>query len=106
MDFPDDIPKRDVDAGHCGRTYDSAAVPEVLSPHDLPQMLDSRGVFADQQLRQIFDRAHNTARVPFQSRFAPADEARLIGNHFDEDPVSHSSMTDKRFDGCDLHDVP
>ena len=33
-----------------------------------------------------------------------ADETGLVGDDFDEDPVSHACMTDERFDSSDFHD--
>jgi hypothetical protein len=46
----------------------------MLAIHHLPQVFDARRVFADEQLRNVFNRAHNRARVPFQCRFAPAPQ--------------------------------
>ncbi len=61
------------------------------------------GIFADDQLSDIFDRSDDAARVPFQRRFAPAEQPRLIGDDFDEHPVPHPGMADERFDGGDFH---
>jgi hypothetical protein len=43
--------------------------------------------------------------VPFESGFAPAVQAGLIGKDFDEYPVAHSRMADVRFDFGDFHGV-
>ena len=106
VNLSDDVPQRDVDPGDRGRTHDSAAMPEMLSPHHLPQMFDARGIFTNQQLRQILDRSHDAARVPFQRRFTPAKQPRLIVSDFDKDPVAHPRMADKRFNRGDFHGMP
>jgi hypothetical protein len=43
------------------------------------------------------------AAVQWQG-LSPADEARLAGDDFDKDPVSHPSMADERFDGGDFYE--
>ena len=43
------------------------------------------------------------ARVPFERRFAPAPQARLVGQDLNEDPVAHAGMADECFDLGDLH---
>jgi hypothetical protein len=75
----------------------------VLPVHHLPEVLDPRRVFADEQLRQVFDRADHAARVPLERRLAPPVQAGLIGQHLDEDPVAHPRVTDDGFDLRDLH---
>jgi hypothetical protein len=47
------------------------------------------------------------SNVEFQSvrLLTPANATGLIGDHFDEDPVSHPSMADERFDGGDFHEL-
>jgi len=79
------------------------AVPEVLAVHHLPQVLDPRRVFADDELRQVFDRPDDGPGVPFQGRLAPPEEAVLVGEHLDEHPVPHPGVADVRFDAGDLH---
>ena len=68
----EDVPQRDVDAAHRGAADDVAAVPEVLAEHHLPEMLDARRVFADDQLGEVLDGADDRARVPLERRLAPA----------------------------------
>ena len=82
------------------------AVPEVLAVHHLPEVLDPRRVFADDQLREVFDRADDGPRVPFERRLAPAEQAVLIGDDLDEHPVPHPGVADVRLDACDLHGGP
>ena len=55
------------------------AVPEVLAVHHLPEVLDPRRVFADEQLGEVLDRADDGARVPFERRLAPAEQPVLVG---------------------------
>ena len=51
----------------------------------------------------VLDRADDAARVPFERGLAPAEEAGLIGDDFDEHPVPHPGVADERFDGGDFH---
>ena len=67
-------------------------------------MLDARRVFADEQLRDVLDRANHRAGVPLQRGFAPAVETGLIGEDLDEDPIPHPRVADEGFDGGDFHD--
>ncbi len=98
MQLADNIPQRDIDPRDGCRPHDSRPMPEVLPPHHLPQMLNAGGVLANQELGNIFDRPDHTAGMPLQRRFAPAEQTRLIGQHFHEHPVPHPRMTDERFD--------
>ena len=102
--FADDVPQRQVDARDGGGAHNAVAVPEVLPVHHLPQMLGPRGIFAHEQVRHVFDRADDAARMPLQRRLAPADETGLIGDDFHKHPVSHPGMADKSFNSSDLHD--
>src|SRR5262249_5178499 len=77
--------------------------PEMLAEHHLPQMLDAARVFPDQQWRQVLDGPDHAARMPFQGRFAPAEQARLVGLDLDENPVAHPRIADRGLDGGDLH---
>ncbi len=104
VDFAEDVPQRDVDAADRGAADDAVAVPEVLAVHHLPEVLDPRGVFADQELGDVFDRADDGARVPLERRFAPAPQTGLVGEDFDEDPVAHAGVADERFDLGDFHE--
>ena len=56
-----------------------------------------------EQLGDVFDRADDRARVPFERRFAPAPQAGLVGEDLDEDPVAHAGVADERFDLGDFH---
>src|SRR5436309_3428203 len=94
VDLPHDVPQRNVDPADRGAADDAVAVPEMLPIHHLPEMLDARRVFADEQLAEVLDRADDAARVPLQRRLAPAPEAWLIDDDFDEDPVPHPGMAD------------
>ena len=75
----------------------------MLAIHHLPEVFDPRWIFSAQKLRQVFNRPDNRAGVPFEGRFAPAEESRLIRFDFDEDPVSHPRVTDEGADGGDFH---
>ena len=78
-------------------------MPEMLTVHHLPEVFGTGGIFADQQLRDVLDGTDDGARVPFESGLAPADEARLIRDHLDEDPVPHPRVADEGFDAFDFH---
>ena len=99
----EDVPERDVDPAHGRPADDVVAVPEVLAEHHLPQVLDARGVLADDQLREVLDRSDDGARVPLERRLAPAVEAGLVRHDPDEDPVAHPCVADVRLDRRDLH---
>src|SRR5688572_4263480 len=103
MDFAHDVPQSEVDARNRRPAHDAVAMPEMLAIHHLPQVLDARWVFTDEQLRQIFNRAHNGARVPFERGLTPTPKAGLIGQHFDENPVAHARVANVRLDFSDFH---
>ena len=103
MHLAEDVPERDVDAADRRAADDAVAVPEVLAVHHLPEVLDPRRVFADDQLGEILDRADDRARVPLERRLAPAEQAGLVGDDLDEDPVAHPRVADVRLDRGDLH---
>src|SRR5207249_7782740 len=98
VDLAEDVPQGDVDAGDGGAADDAVAVPEMLAVHHLPEVLDARGVLADEELAEIFDGAGDGAGVPFECRFAPAPQAGLIGGDLDEDPVAHAGVADEGLD--------
>ena len=50
--FAEDVPEGQLDAGD-GRAFQHAAFPEFLPDHDLREVPDAGGVFADQQVFQI-----------------------------------------------------
>ena len=81
-------------------------MPEVLPPHRLPKVFDPRRILADEQVGQILHRTNDAARMPFQRRFAPAEQSWLIGNNFHEHPIPHASVTNERFYGSDFHMLP
>jgi hypothetical protein len=66
-------------------------------------MFDACWVLTDQELGDIFYRGDDTASMPFQSRFAPAEQTVLVRHDFDKDPVSHASVAHERFDPSNLH---
>ena len=102
-DLADDVPQGEVDAGDGGGAHDAVPVPEVLAIHHLPEMLRPRRVLADEQLRDVFDRADDAARVPFERGLAPAEQAGLVGDDLHEHPVPHPGVADERFDFFDFH---
>src|SRR5258708_18220035 len=94
VDLAQDVPEGDVDAAD-GRTADNAgSMPKMLAVHHLPEVLDARGVLADEELADVLDGADHRPSVPFQRSFAPAEEARLIGTDFHKDPIPHAGVTD------------
>ena len=104
QDLAGDVPQGDINPRHRGRADNAAAVPKMLSKHHLPQMLDAPRIFPHDERRQILEGADHAARVPLEGSLAPAKQPRLIGFHFDEDPVAHARVADDRFDCGDLHD--
>ena len=106
MDLAEDVPQREVDAARGGSPDDAVAVPEMLAIHHLPEVLDPRRVLADDERREVLDRADDSPRVPLERRLAPAVEPVLVGEDLDEDPVPHARMADVRLDPRDLHAGP
>jgi hypothetical protein len=78
-------------------------MPEVLTKHALPQMLNPPRVFAYQQRSDVFNSAYDAARMPLQRRFAPANEPGLVGGHLNENPIPHASVADDCFNSCYFH---
>ncbi len=98
----EDVPQRVFDATDRRRADDAEAVIAVLGqhPHDL---LDVAGVAADDQRRQVFDRAKDGSRLPVQAGLAPTVEAVLVGADLHQDPVPQLGVDDGRLDGSDVH---
>src|SRR5664279_145555 len=103
MNLADNIPQGDIDAADRRPAHHAVAVPEVLAEHHLPQILDARRIFADEQRRQVLDRADDAPRVPLQRRLAPPPQPGLIGQDFDKDPIAHPRIADMRFNAGDFH---
>ena len=103
VDLAHDVPEGEVDARDGGAADRSVAVPEVLAVHHLPEVFDACGVFADEEVFEVLDRADDASRVPLEGRFAPAPEPGLIGVDLDEDPVSHACVADDGLDFGDFH---
>jgi hypothetical protein len=78
-------------------------MPEVLAEHHLPEVFDASGILANQKDSNIFQRTDDSARMPFERRLTPADEAGLIRLHFDEYPIAHPRIANHRFDCSNLH---
>ena len=72
---------------------------------DTSSAKDARAAWSPlpEQFREVFDRADDTARVPLERRFAPADESRLIRDDFYEHPVPHPGVADERIDSLNFH---
>ena len=62
-----------------------------------------RGSSPISSVAEIFECADDRARVPLERGLAPAEQARLVGLDFDEDPVAHARVTDQWRDGGYLH---
>ena len=101
--FAGNIPQGNVDGGDGGRGNDVVAVPEMLSVHHLPKVLNAAGILTDQQLADILHRARDRACAPFERALAPAPKARVIGDHLDKEPVAHARIANVGFDGGDFH---
>src|SRR5690606_40967657 len=103
VDLARDIPERDINSRDGGSLHDIVAVPEMLAVHHLPEVLDPSGIFANQELRHVLDRADDGTGMPFQRRLAPAPEALLVGDDFHENPVAHFRVTYMGLYGNNLH---
>jgi hypothetical protein len=103
MDFPENVPERDVDTADCCATYDSVAVLEMLSIHHLPEMFNARRVLAYQELANVLNSANNSACVPLQRGFSPANKTGFVGYYLDVNPVAHPRIADQCFNLCNLH---
>ena len=88
-----DIPERDLDSGDSAHA-DDAEAPEAVLLHDLDELLDVARIASDHERREILDRACDGARFPLEGRFAPSEQAVLIGLDADENPVAHLRMHD------------
>jgi hypothetical protein len=66
VDLAENVPEGEVDAGDGGGAHDAVAMPEMLTEHHLPEVLDAARILADEQLGNILDRADDRARVPFE----------------------------------------
>ena len=93
--FPEDVPQRDLDARDRRHAVD-AEPPEAVARHDLVALLDVAGVLPDQQRLEVFEGADDGARLPFQRRLAPAEQAGLVGLDPHEHPVAHFRVADPR----------
>ena len=106
VDLAEDVPEREIDATRGSSLDDPVPVPEMLAIHHLPQVLDPRRVLADDERREILDRADDSPCVPLERGLAPTVEAVLVGQHLHEDPVAHARMADVRLDLRDPHAGP
>jgi len=82
------------------------AVPEMLAIHHLPEVLDPRGILAENELGHVLDRPYHRPGVPLERRLAPPVQAGLIRQHLHENPVPHPGVTDVCFDSGDFHHGP
>ena len=98
----ENVPQRHLDAGDRAHA-DHAEPPETCFLSDAHGLLDVAGIAADQQRREIFDGADHGARLPFERRLAPAEQAGFAGLDADEDPVAHVRVDDAGRDAGDLH---
>ncbi len=105
MHFAKDVPQGDVDAADRRSADDACGMPKVLAVHHLPKVLDPCGVFANQELGDIFHRTDDGARVPLERGFPPAPKTWLVGEDFDEHPVTHAGVAHERFDLGNFHEV-
>src|SRR4051794_32258202 len=96
VDFSRNVPKRDVDARYGCSSNNIVSMPEMLPVHHLPQVLYPGWIFTNQELGNIFNRANNRTRVPFQSCLSPAPKTGLVSQNFNKNPVTHFCMANQR----------
>ena len=101
--FAKNVPQREIDARDGRAAHNAVSVPEVLAIHHLPKVFDAGRILADEELRQVFHRAHDRSRVPFQRGLAPAEKPRLVSFDFDENPIPHARMANEGADRGDFH---
>jgi len=80
-----------------------AQTPEALLLHDPDELLDVARITPEEKRCEILDGAGHSARLPFEGRFAPAVETRLIRLDAHEDPVAHLGIHDTSHHRGDLH---
>src|SRR5258705_13706894 len=97
-----DVPKRKLDARDRGHA-NHAQPPEHLLLHDPDELLDVAGITPEEERCEILDGAGHSGRLPFEGRFAPAVETRLIRLDAHEDPVAHLGIHDTSGHRGDLH---
>ena len=66
-------------------------------------MLDAARILADDQRREILDRADDGAGLEFERRLAEPDEPGNVGLDANENPVAQLRVDDDSLDRGDLH---
>jgi len=98
----EDIPARlfqAADCAHANHTHTEKRMAVKL----LVDVLDITGILPDEHRGEIFDRTNDGAGLPLKRGFAPAEQARLVGDDFDEDPIPHLRVDDHRSYVRDFH---
>src|SRR5674476_174973 len=88
-----DVPQRLVYAGHGAAQDRTTAVETALGEH-LPVILNARGIAADEVLRELVDHCTHGVRMPFEARFAPADDTCLGLDPDEQPPGRHQKGLD------------
>jgi len=68
-----------------------------------PEVFDAARVLSNQEYGQVFDSSDHAFRFPFEGSFAPTVETRLVGFHFDKDPIAHARIDNGGRNFCYFH---
>src|SRR6185437_952399 len=98
------VPERDVD-GRKDTRRDASRRKESAPEHDLPEVLDSSWILANQNWLQVLDDGGGRHLATGDSALADAVDS-LVGIDDDEKEVARASPNRKCLDIGDLHDVP
>src|ERR1700754_1055578 len=71
----------------------------------LVDMLDIPRILPDQHRSEIFNRTHDCAGLPFERRLPPTEQACLVRDDFNEDPIAHLRVDDYRSYVGNFHKV-
>ena len=94
-----------VDPGQ-GRHRHDPTLEERVAIHRLPEMLDTERIRAEDQRREILDRADDGAGLEFKRRLAEPVKTRFVRLDPDKYPVAQLRVDDDGLDGGDLHEPP
>src|SRR5262245_33392126 len=89
--LPFDVPKGLVNATHRA-AIDDSTTPEILTMHDLPQVLHALWILSNQQLREIFNSPCHCLRLPLERGLSPPVQSGLIRLYLYKNPIAHPGV--------------